>query len=266
MDTPRISVLMGIYNCASTLAEALDSLLAQTYQGFKVIMCDDGSTDNTVEVAQQYVDRYPDKFILIRNERNMGLNFTLNHCLKYADTEYIARMDGDDISLPKRFEKEVNFLDRHPDYSWVSSPMIHFDENGEFIRGMGGYAPINGIDFLNGRTYCHAPVMMRREAYEAVEGYTVSKYLLRLEDQHLWLKLHMLGLKGYNLTECLYMMRDDRNATARRDYVTRRNEMLHRLRICRAFRLPLWRYAQSVVLPMAKWLAPTRLYEKLHRK
>ncbi|MDE6243310.1 MAG: glycosyltransferase, partial [Muribaculaceae bacterium] len=73
---PRISVIMGIYNCASTLAEALDSLLAQTYQEFKVIMCDDGSKDSTIEVASSYVSRYPENFILIRNERNMGLNYT----------------------------------------------------------------------------------------------------------------------------------------------------------------------------------------------
>ena len=113
MEEPRISVIMGIYNCAPTLAEALDSLLAQTYQGFKVIMCDDGSSDNTVEVAQTYVNRYPDKFIIAKNGHNMGLNFTLNHCLEYVDTEYVARMDGDDISLPQRFEKEIAFLDEH---------------------------------------------------------------------------------------------------------------------------------------------------------
>ena len=262
---PRISVIMGIYNCAPTLAEALDSLLAQTYQEFKVIMCDDGSKDNTPDIAQQYMDKYPDKFMLIKNERNMGLNFTLNHCLEYADTEYVARMDGDDISLPTRFEKEINFLDSHPEYAFVSAPMIHFDEKGEFKRGQGGHTPTSGIDFLEGRTYCHAPVMMRIEAYNAVNGYTISKYLLRLEDQHLWLKLYQKGYMGFNLSECLYMMRDDRNATARRDFKTRRNEMLHRLRICRTFKLPLWRYAQSILLPMAKWLAPTSLYEKLHK-
>ena len=100
----QISVLMGIYNCAPTLSEALDSLLTQTCQDFKVIMCDDGSKDNTIEVAQSYVNKYPEKFLLIKNERNMGLNFTLNHCLDYADTEFCARMDGDDISLPHRFD------------------------------------------------------------------------------------------------------------------------------------------------------------------
>lgn len=261
----RISVIMGIYNCAPTLVEALDSLLAQTYQGFKVIMCDDGSKDDTVEVAQRYVDCYPDQFMLIRNERNMGLNYTLNHCLQYADTEYCARMDGDDISLPTRFEKEINFLDTHPEYAIVSTPMIYFDENGEFMRGEGGSSP-QEVDFLDGRTFSHAPCMVRREAYLAVKGYSVSKYLLRVEDQHLWLKMYKMGFKGYNLEECLYKMRDDRNATRRRGYVTRRNELLHRLRICRAFKLPYYHYVLSVLIPIAKFVMPTRIYEYYHRR
>ena len=132
MTEYRISVIMGIYNCAPTLAESLNSLLAQTYQGFKVIMCDDGSKDNTLDIAKEFADKYPGKFILIRNDKNMKLAATLNHCLEYADTEYVARMDGDDISLPTRFEKEINFLDNHPEYALVSCPMIHFDEEGDF--------------------------------------------------------------------------------------------------------------------------------------
>lgn len=260
----RISVLMGIYNCASTLVEALDSLYAQTYQGFKVILCDDGSTDNTYQVAADYALRH-DNIILIRNERNMGLNYTLNHCLKYADTEFVARMDGDDISLPERFEKEINFLDEHPEYALVSCPMIYFDENGEFKTGKTTNNP-TGLDFLNGRTFCHAPVMVRLEAYRAVGGYSVSKYLLRLEDQHLWLKMYQKGYKGFNLAEPLYKMRDDRNATRRRGYVTRRNEALMRLRICRVFGLPWWHYPESIFVPLIKWLVPTCLYNHFHRQ
>ena len=109
----RISVLIGIYNCASTLVEALDSLYAQTFKDFKVILCEDGSTDNTYDVAEKYAQSH-DNIILLRNEGNMGLNYTLNRCLEYADTEYVARMDGDDISLPHRLETEINFLDAHP--------------------------------------------------------------------------------------------------------------------------------------------------------
>ena len=125
----RISVLMGIFNCSLTLGEALDSLLAQTYQNFKIILCDDGSSDGTYAVAKSYADKH-NNIVLIKNEKNMGLNYTLNHCLEYADTEYCARMDGDDISLPNRFEKEINFLDEHPEFDIVTTPMKHFDENG----------------------------------------------------------------------------------------------------------------------------------------
>ena len=78
---PKISVIMGIYNCADTLDEALDSLLNQTYQHFEVIMCDDGSKDDTYAVAEGYVRRYPDKLRLLQNEKNMGRDFTLNKCL-----------------------------------------------------------------------------------------------------------------------------------------------------------------------------------------
>ena len=81
----------------------------------------------------------------------------------------------------------------------------------EFKRGKQHNNP-TGLDFLHGVTFCHAPVLMRLEAYRAVGGYTVSDYLLRLEDQHLWLKLYTKGYKGYCLEEPLYMMRDDRNA------------------------------------------------------
>ncbi len=146
---------MGIYNCAHTLAEALDSLLAQTYQDFKVIMCNDGSNDDTYKIAASYAASNPTKFVLINNERNMGLNYTLNHCLKYADTEFVARMDGDDISLPSRFEKEINFLDKHPEITIVSSPMIYFDEDGDFRNGGGIEKYPTKNDFINGTPFCH---------------------------------------------------------------------------------------------------------------
>lgn len=215
METQRISVIMGIYNCAPTLAEALDSLLAQTYQGFKVIMCDDGSMDNTVAVAQTYVDRYPGKFILIRNKSNLKLAATLNRCLEYVDTEYVARMDGDDISLSERFEKEIAFLDSHADFALVSCPMIHFDENGEFKRGTAIELPTNE-SFRKSTPFCHAPCMVRASVYKEVGGYTVEQKTERMEDYYLWYKVYKAGYKGYNLQEHLYMMRDDRNAKARR--------------------------------------------------
>ena len=89
----EISVIMGIYNCASTLPEAIDSIIMQTYTDWELILCDDGSLDDTYAVAEEYRCKYPDKIILIKNDRNMGLNYTLNHCLQYVTGKYIARMD-----------------------------------------------------------------------------------------------------------------------------------------------------------------------------
>ena len=265
MEEIRISVIMGIYNCAQTLPEALDSLLAQTYQGFKVIMCDDGSTDNTIDVAKRYSDTYPEKFILIKNKRNMGLNHTLNHCLEYADTEYVARMDGDDISLPERFEKEIEYLDRHPGIAIVSTPMIYFDEDGEFRRGGGkGHYPDKN-NFINGTPFCHAPCMVRSEAYKVVGGYTVDKRLLRVEDYHLWFKMYAEGFRGYMMAEPLYMMRDDRNAIARRTWRNRLNEVYVRRIGYRMLGIP-WYKRLYQYRPILVGLLPACIYNYLHRK
>lgn len=262
---PRISVIMGIYNCAPTLAEALDSLLDQTYQGFKVIMCDDGSGDDTYEVAKSYEDRYPDKFILIRNEHNVGLNYTLNHCLEFVDTEYVARMDGDDISLPERFEKEIKFLDAHPEIAIVSCPMIYFDENGDFRAGKGsGHYPSKN-DFIKGTPFCHAPCMVRSVAYRDVGGYSVDPDLLRVEDYHLWFKMYAKGYCGYVLPEPLYKMRDDRNATKRRNWRNRLNEFHVRKIGYKMLGIPLHKRLY-MFRPILIALLPISVYNYLHKR
>lgn len=258
----RISVLMGIYNCASTLGEALDSLYAQTYQDFKIILCDDGSSDDTYAMAKQYADEY-DNIVLIKNERNMGLNYTLNHCLECADTEYIARMDGDDISLPTRFETEIAFLDTHPEYAVVSVPMIYFDENGDFRTGH-GKGEIRKTDFLHGSPICHAPCMARTYAFKRVGGYAVDKRLLRVEDYNLWIRLYAEGYKAFMLDIPLYKMRDDRNAKRRRNWMTRKNEIYAMSTGFRLLHLP-W-YTQVFALrPLIAHIVPTWLYNIIHR-
>ena len=194
---------MGIFNCSSTLSEAIDSIINQTYTNWELIMCDDGSKDETKKVAEEYVKRFPDKMKLLVNEKNMGLNFTLNKCLKESQGEYIARMDGDDISLPYRFEKEVEFLENNPEFSIVSSGMILFDESGDWGEIKVKKEPVNS-DFLQGTPFCHAPCIVRREAYLAVDGYSVDKKFLRVEDYHLWVKMYALGYKGFNLQVFVY--------------------------------------------------------------
>ena len=254
---------MGIYNCAPYLQEALDSLYAQTYQDFKIILCDDGSKDDTYAIAQKNAAEH-DNIVLIRNERNMGLNYTLNHCLEYADTEYCARMDGDDISLPTRFETEIKFLDEHPEYAVVSASMIHFDEQGDYRCGK-GQGDVKAKHFVHGTPICHAPCMFRTDAVKSVGGYSVDDKLLRVEDYHLWFKMFAKGYKLFMLDDCLYKMRDDRNALARRTWKNRRNEAYVKHIGYNMIGLP-W-YKQVYVLePIVKYLMPSFMYKHFHHK
>ena len=81
---PVISVIMGIYNCGDTLSEAIECIVNQTFSDWELIMCDDGSNDDTYEIAISYKEKYPEKIIVLQNEKNRGLNYTLNKCLKQA--------------------------------------------------------------------------------------------------------------------------------------------------------------------------------------
>lgn len=260
----RISVIIGIYNCADTLNEALDSLYIQTYRNFKIIMCDDGSTDSTYAIAKKYADLH-DNIVLIKNECNKGLNYTLNRCLDLVDTEYVARMDGDDISMPTRFEKEINYLDSRKDIDIVSCPMIYFDESGDFKTGRTKTPYPTNKDFVSGTPFCHAPCMVRYEAYRAVGGYTVDKKLLRVEDYHLWFKMYAAGFRGHNLQEPLYKMRDDRNAVARRSFSNRLHEVYVKHIGYRMLKLPFY-YQIFAIRPLLIWLLPLSVYNYLHRK
>lgn len=262
--TPKVSVIMGIYNCASTLQEALDSLYAQTFQDFEIILCDDGSKDDTYALAEKNQQEHSN-IVLLKNEVNKGLNYTLNKCLKYAKGKYIARMDGDDISLPERFEKEYQFLEKNPQYAIVSTTMKYFDESGVFKIGHVKQGEPNMPDFVKGTPFCHAPCMVLKTAYDEVSGYSDSPWLMRVEDYHLWMKMYLKGFKGFRLNEPLYMMRDDRNAVVRRNFRNRRNEAYVKYLICRNFKLPFYKYVWCL-RPILIWLMPQFLYNKLHRR
>ncbi len=260
--SPRISILMAIYNCADTLPEAIDSLYNQTYKNFKLILCDDASTDSTYEVAKRYTEKH-DNIILIQNKKNLKLAASLNHCLKYADTEYVARMDGDDLSLPTRFEKEINFLDQHPEYAVVSTPMILFDETGDWGETKSIEKPTKE-DFVKGPPHPHAPCMIRRKVMQEVKGYTVNKRLTRGQDYYLWYKIYKAGYKGYNLQEPLYKMRDDKDAMKRRtlrhgyNFVFVRREMFKGLGISYSF--------MDILKPLIAAIIPGSLKRTIRKK
>lgn len=259
-----VSVIMGIYNCAHTLHEAIECILAQTVTDWELILCDDGSEDATYEVAMQYQALCPEKVIVLQNEHNLGLNATLNRCLEAATGRYIARMDGDDLCEPDRFEKELAVLESEPDIAIVSSDMVHFDEAGDWGRIAHPTYP-EPPDFLRETPFCHAPCMVRKEAYDAVGGYSVDEKLLRVEDYHLWVKMYKAGYRGKNLHEVLYRMRDDRQAYGRRKFRYRLNEAYVKALVVRELRLPATGYVH-MLRPIVVGLLPKSLYDRLHKK
>ncbi len=260
---PVISVIMGIYNCGDTLSEAIECIVHQTFADWELIMCDDGSNDDTYEIAISYKEKYPEKIIVLQNEKNRGLNYTLNKCLKQAKGKYIARMDGDDRCDKERFAIEINVLEKEPEIAIVSTDMEFFDESGVWGKISHPEYPVPE-DFVKESPFCHAPCMVKREAYMKVKGYSVSDKLLRVEDYHLWIKMYKCGYRGKNIHKCLYQMRDDRNAYSRRSFKNRLNEYYVKRLAIRTFRLKKWNYLLAL-RPIIVGLLPNCVYDKLHK-
>ncbi len=221
-NQPKVSIIMSVHNSADTLDEAIESIIDQTYTNWELIICDDGSTDSTYQVLENYKAKYPDKIILIKNETNMYLPYSLNKCFGESTGEYIARMDGDDYCAPDRFEKQVKFLNECPEYQLVGTQMQRFDKNGlhDIVT-----VPEKPDKFMlkKGATFCHATIMMRREAFAAMNGYRVSKMTIRSQDYDMWFRFYSCGFEGYNIQEPLYMVREDINAIKRRTLKNRIN-------------------------------------------
>lgn len=259
----KISIIMGIYNCEATIEDALKSLMCQTYKDWELIMCNDCSTDNTVKIAQTYSDMF-DNILLIHNSKNEGLAFSLNHCLEYVDSEYVARMDADDLSLPTRLEKEVNFLENNKEYALVSCAMICFDSEGDWGVQVNPEKPTKK-DFIYGSPFCHAPVMMRRIILNNIGNYTVKKFLRRGQDYYLWHKFYYLGYKGYNIQEPLYKMRDDENAASRRSVKSGFYSSWATFLIFKDLNIPI-RYYYRILRPILVSFLPRKFYSYLHKK
>ncbi|WP_343528801.1 glycosyltransferase [Sphingomonas sp.] len=186
---PRITVALCVYDNAPYLGAALDSLLAQSFSDFELLVVDDGSTDGSSTIIADYVRR--DSRIHAYHQPNLGLIAGLNRIIGMARGEYIARMDGDDIALPERFARQVAFLDAHPDHGVVGTQFLGITETGTTRRDQPLARPLSAeavaAALPQGSPLCHPSVMMRRDLVRAVGGYRVA--YRHCEDYDLWLRL-----------------------------------------------------------------------------
>ncbi|MBQ6020972.1 MAG: glycosyltransferase [Clostridia bacterium] len=258
---PSVSILMGIYHCEKTLSAAVRSILAQTFGDWELILCDDGSTDDTYAAAKA-LSETDGRIVLLRNETNLGLPKTLNRCAAAAKGEYFARMDGDDVCDPTRLQKEFDVISRG-EFAIVSCGMLFFDDGGVYGRKIHKEYP-EKADFAASSPFCHAGAMFTREAFEAVGGYSEQPDRLRIEDYDLWYRMYRAGYKGYNLPEPLYSIRDDRTAVSRKKFRYRVNEYKLRRRIASEFGLGA-KAKISACKPLLLGVLPLFAYQALHR-
>lgn len=264
MKEPKVSVIMGIYNCEKTLPDAIESVIAQTYTNWELVMCDDGSSDGTYQVAEEYKSKYPDKIKLLKNEKNEKLAATLNHCLSAATGELIARMDADDMNLPGRFEKEVDFLEAHPEIACVGAGLIIFDDEGDHSIRFYGEHPSKRT-LLHGTPFAHPTIMMRKEVYDDLGGYTSSPETLRAEDVDLWFRFFSKGYQGYVLQEPLYRYRESLADFKKRNLKAAFGTTKVCIRGYKMLNYPLYLYPYALK-PILATLIPDFIMHKYHRK
>ena len=200
---PRASVVMPVYNAAQSVGRAVESVLSQSYGDFSLIIVDDGSTDESLEIIRSFADS---RITVLENGENRGIEYSLNRGVKAADCEWVFRLDSDDECAPGRLDAQLEFLETHPEI-WVlgSWAELLFDGGGVSL----GSVPVqNGqikARLLFHSAFFHPAVAVRRELFEWT-GYS-AKYP-RAEDYDLWCRLALNPRsRFFNLPEALIRYR-----------------------------------------------------------
>lgn len=197
MNNPQISVIMPAYNAEKYIAEAINSILTQTFNDFEFIIINDASTDSTKEIIESYKDL---RIKFINNEQNQGVAKSLNIGLAAARGKYIARMDADDISLPQRFQTQFDFMEQNPDIGICGSWAQNFGERDDVIKTYQTHEEIRDATFF----YCpmnHPSVIFRNN-----NSILYSENFTSTQDYELWCR-EIDNLNFANIPEVLLLYR-----------------------------------------------------------
>ncbi|MFA6085055.1 glycosyltransferase [Mucilaginibacter sp.] len=203
MLNPKITVLMPAYNTGKYIHEAISSVLEQTFTDFELLIINDGSTDDTLDVINSFTDAR----IRVINQDNKGIAIALNNGLNHARAPYIARFDADDVCYPNRLQVQYDFITAHPDYSIIGSACDYADVNGEYVFT---YQPAahsnNEIQQLGYKTcpFIHSGVFYKKDVVLNAGGYNEHAYTF--EDHFLWANI-LKHEKACNLQQSLIKVR-----------------------------------------------------------
>ena len=202
---PKVSVIVPVHNAAEYVEASLRSVLEQTWVDFELIVIDDGSSDGSADVIRRVIGGDPRCHF--RGRANVGMARTLNEMLEMATGELIARLDADDQALPDRLEKQVRFMDEHPECVLVGGGVINVDSDGDPLCTElypSSHEEIEARMLSGGGGIIHPTVMMRRDPLVSLGGYASDCPVV--EDQELWLRLALKGRLA-NLREPLIRYR-----------------------------------------------------------
>jgi hypothetical protein len=200
-----VTVVLPVYNGARFLRGAIDSLLVQTYRDFELLVIDDGSHDESAEIAHSY-ERLDTRVRVLRNETNQGLARTLNRGLDEARAELVARQDADDVSHPRRLETQVAFLQAHRDVALVGAQGWEIDATGHHVGRFDKPREAEGIAWtmMFDNAFLHTSVLFRRDAVRSAGGYDPA--YAYCQDYELWSRLlrrHRAANVRERLVACL---------------------------------------------------------------
>lgn len=203
-ENPLVSILLPVYNAAEFVKASVESILAQTFRHFEVIIINDGSTDDSLAI----IESISDSRIKIFTQLNAGIAAALNKGIVLAKGKYIARQDADDISLPQRLEKQVKFLEENSSYGLVGGQAEIIDRSGKPANRFLKHAATNGklqYDLLWNTPFVHPSLMIRKECFEKEGGFYTGKELF--EDYDMWSRI-ALHYKLANIPEILLQYRE----------------------------------------------------------
>lgn len=208
---PKVTVLMSVYNAEAFLKEAIDSILNQAFTDFEFIIIDDGSTDQSESIICTYTDP---RIVLIKNENNQGLVKSLNIGIDLAKGQYIARMDADDISLSTRLEKQVQFMDQHPEVAVCGTAYQYFGDSNKVKKPP--FDPAISFTYLASAPSVGHPTAMIRKDILAMPKIRYEERFKYAADYAFWIRISQKGAI-VSLSETLLLYRWHQNNMSKYD-------------------------------------------------